>query len=82
MSMVTLKATLLDFISMQQRTRLQPSSFTTVAGAACKCKLNAYKLLSLMDSANTSVFVATGKKVFVRRSDTQAEYRKRHRLIA
>ena len=37
--MATLKATLLDFISLQQRTRLQPSSFTIVAGAACKCKL-------------------------------------------
>ena len=48
----------LDFTSQQQRTKLLRRSFSTVAGAARKCKLIAFELSSLKDSANTSVYVA------------------------
>ena len=71
----SMEASLLDCISL---TKLFQRSFTIVAGAGCHCKLNAYNLKYLTASANTSVYVAS---VVVRRSGTQAEYRRQHRLI-
>ena len=51
-----------------------PPGCSNAAGSACKCKFNAYKLSSLKDSANTSVYVAMCENcVSVRKSSTQAE---------